>query len=259
MVSSRHIVKHIMTLLLFMKSNMLTVMIPIIRSLPTSAHHPNITHILDVITWIWLHLLKHDICNQMQDPEEDRKNKPDRPLPAGHITVQNAADVHWLLVPVCLIFSAMYGSKALTCSTCVEALNIWYNEFDGDKITFSKNILTAIIYVTFELGTTVTIGTIDKIGACALAFNLVMFATTLHTQNFKDEEGDQLTERHTLVTLFPTFACMSMLFGIPLWSFGLSRFWKVDLVCSVAFIAYGTIVRARFMVYRTPSAHKQCQ
>ncbi|KAG2039543.1 UbiA prenyltransferase family [Suillus americanus] len=256
--SGRRISGHIMTLFLFTKSDVLTVLIPTTLSAFAAAPHPNVTRLPDVIIWIWLHLLKHDIYNQIQDPEEDKKNKPHRPLPAGRITVQNAADVHWLLVPVCLMFSAMYGNKVLACSTGVEALSIWYNEFGGDKTGFSKNLLTAIAYGTFELGTMVVIGSnVDKIGACAVAFNSVVFATTLHAQDFKDEEGDRLTGRRTLVTLFPTLARMSVMIGIPLWSLCLCRTWKVDLVCSVALIVYGTIVGARFMIYRTASAHKQ--
>lgn len=31
----------------------------------------------------------------------------------------------------------------------------------------------------------------------------------------------------------------------------------MDLVCSVTFIAYGTVVGGRFMIYRTASADKQ--
>ncbi|KAG1786893.1 UbiA prenyltransferase family [Suillus plorans] len=256
--SGRRISGYIMTLFLFTKSDVFTVLIPITLSTFAAASHPDINHIPDIIMWIWLHLLKHDIYNQMLDPEEDQKNKPYRPLPAGHITAQNAADVHWLLVPVCLIFSAMYGIKAFACSACIEALSIWYNEFGGDKTGLSKNLLTAIAYTNFELGAMAVIGSsIDNIGACAVAFSSVVFATTLHAQDFKDEEGDRLTGRRTLVTLFPTFARMSMMIGTPLWSFYLSRLWKVDLVCSLAFVAYGTIVGARFVVYRTASAHKQ--
>lgn len=142
--SGRRINGHIMTLFLFTKSDVLTVLIPITLSAFAAAPHPIVTRIPDIIIWIWLHLLKHDIYNQMQDPEEDQKNKPYRPLPAGRITAQNAADVRWLLVPVCLVFSAMYGSKALACSACLEALSIWYNEFGGDKTGLSKNLLTAI-------------------------------------------------------------------------------------------------------------------
>ncbi|KAG2346492.1 hypothetical protein BDR05DRAFT_959404 [Suillus weaverae] len=256
--SGRRISGHIVTLFLFTKSDVLTVLIPITLSAFAAAPHPDVTRIPDIVIWIWLHLLKHDISNQMQNPEEDQKNKPYRPLPAGRITAQNAADVRWLLVPVCLIFSAMYGSKALACSACLEALSIWYNEFGGDKTGLSKNLLTAIAYAILELGATVVIGSnIDNVGARAVAFSSVVFATTLHAQDFKDEEGDRLAGRRTLVTLFPTFARMSMMIGVPLWSLYLCRLWKVDLICSVAFIAYGTIVGARFMVYRTASAHKE--
>lgn len=84
-----------------------------------------------------------------------------------------------------------------------------------------------------------------------------MFATTIHAQDFKDEEGDRSTGRRTLVTLFPTFSRVSMMISIPLWSLCLSRLWKLDYICSAAFIIYGMIVGARFVVYRTACAHKQ--
>ncbi|KAG1894188.1 UbiA prenyltransferase family [Suillus fuscotomentosus] len=256
--SGRRISRHIMTLFLFTKSDVLTVLIPITLSTFAAAPHPDVTRVPDIIIWIWLHLLKHDIYNQMQDPEEDRKNKPYRPLPAGLITAQNAADVRWLLLPVCLIFSAMYGIKALACSAFLEALSIWYNEFGGDETGLLKNLLTTIAYATLELGATAVIGSsIDSIWVHAVAFSSVVFATTIHAQDFKDEEGDRLAGRRTLVTLFPDFARTSMMIGIPLWSLCLSRLWKVDLVSSIAFIAYGTIIGARFMVYRTAGAHKQ--
>ncbi|KAG1837950.1 UbiA prenyltransferase family [Suillus tomentosus] len=256
--SGRRIRRHIMTLFLFTKSDVFTVLIPITLSTFAAASHPDINRIPHIIIWIWLHLLKHDIYNQMLDPEEDRKNKPHRPIPSGRINVQNAADVRWLLVPVCLVFSAMYGIKVLACSACLEALSIWYNEFGGDRTWLSKNLLTAIAYTILELGTTIVLGSsMDNILARAAAFNFVMFATTIHAQDFKDEEGDLLAGRRTLVTLFPTFARMSMTIGIPLWSLCLSRLWEVDIFCSLAFMAYGTIVGARFMVYRTASAHEQ--
>jgi 4-hydroxybenzoate polyprenyltransferase len=105
-----------------------------------------------------MHLLKFDISNQIQDPEEDKRNKPDRPLPAGRITVQNAEDVRWLLVPVCLLFSAKYGMQALASSICFEALSIWYNDFGGHKVGFSKNILTATGYMCMEVGATIVAG-----------------------------------------------------------------------------------------------------
>jgi len=124
-----------------------------------AAPHLHLARIPHTVIWIWLHLLKFDISNQIQDPEEDKRNKPDRPLPAGRITAQNAADLRWLLVPVCLLFSAKYGMQVLASSICFEALSIWYNDFGGNKDGLSKNILTATGYLCMEVGATIVAGT----------------------------------------------------------------------------------------------------
>ncbi|OAX33127.1 hypothetical protein K503DRAFT_700948 [Rhizopogon vinicolor AM-OR11-026] len=243
--SGHGISEHIVTLFLFTKSDILTGLIPLVHVFVLSvAPHPHLARIPETIIWIWMHILKHAISNQIQDPEEDKRNKPDRPLPAGRITVRNAAYVRWLLVPVSLVFSAKYGRLAVASSTCAEALSIWYNHFGGDRDWLSKNVLTAAGYICMEVGAIIVAGTtrIDNIGARAITFNCAVFATTVHAQDFKNEEGDRFTGRRTLVTLFPTFARMSMMVSIPLWSFYLSRLWKVDYICSAAFIMYGMIV-----------------
>jgi hypothetical protein len=48
-----------------------------------------------------------------------------------------------------------------------------------------------------------------------------------------------------------------MMVGIPFWSFCLSRLWKLDYMCSAAFIVYGIVVGARFVLYRSANADKQ--
>ncbi|KAJ8594953.1 hypothetical protein M405DRAFT_728919 [Rhizopogon salebrosus TDB-379] len=257
---SRRICELVVTLFLFTKSDVLTGLIPITLFVLAAAPHPHLARIPETIVWMWMHILKHDISNQIQDPEEDKMNKPDRPLPSGRISTQNAAYVRWTLVPICLAFSAKYGGQALASSACVEAISIWYNHFGGDKGWISKNLLTASGYICVEIGAIIVAGPnryIDSVGARAITFNCAVFATTIHAQDFKDEEGDRSTGRRTLVTLFPTFARTSMMIGIPLWSFCLSRLWKLDYMCSAAFIVYGIVVGARFVFYRSASADKQ--
>jgi 4-hydroxybenzoate polyprenyltransferase len=102
--------------------------------------------------------LQFNISNQIQDPEEDRKNKPSRPIPAGRISVDCAADMRWALTPVCLLLSWWYGIHALMASAVFATLTIWYNELHGDKMGFSKNLLTAILYGCLEVGGTVAAG-----------------------------------------------------------------------------------------------------
>ncbi|KAG2143598.1 hypothetical protein DEU56DRAFT_733051, partial [Suillus clintonianus] len=55
--------------------------------------------------------------------------------------------------------------------------------------------------------------------------------TTLYAQDFKDEEGDRLP-------IFPGATRFSMMFSIPLWSFGLSRICKIDSLSTTAFAIY---------------------
>jgi len=118
----------------------------------------NLSFALHAVFWIWLHLLQFNLANQIQDPEEDRKNKPSRPIPAGRISVDRAADLRWVLTPICLLLSWWHGAQALMASIMFAALTIWYNELHGDKMGFSKNLLTAILYGCLEVGGTVAAG-----------------------------------------------------------------------------------------------------
>ncbi|KAG1813598.1 UbiA prenyltransferase family-domain-containing protein [Suillus subaureus] len=254
------IARHIETVFLFTKNDVRTTLIPTIFAL-SAAHKYDPIHAWNAPLWIWLHLLQFNIANQIQDPEEDRKNKPSRPIPAGRISVDSAADMRWVMVPVCLMLSLWYGTQALLASTVFAVLTIWYNELHGDKMGLSKNVLTAILYGCLEVGGTVAAGSrnscIDKAGALAVALSSTAFATTLHAQDFKDEEGDRLTGRRTLPTIFPKAVRFSMMLGIPLWSFGLSHIWKLDSLSTTAFVAYGAYVGARFVMYDSVAADKQ--
>ncbi|KAG2356714.1 hypothetical protein BDR07DRAFT_1299769, partial [Suillus spraguei] len=63
--------------------------------------------------------------------------------------------------------------------------------------------------------------------------------TTRHAQGFKEEDGDCLADRRTLPTMVLKAARFSMMLCIPLWSFGLSRIWKLDALSTTAFVVYG--------------------
>ncbi|KAG2067725.1 hypothetical protein BDR04DRAFT_1120290 [Suillus decipiens] len=261
-VRSDSIARHFETVFLFTKNDIRTTLIPVTIFALSATPKFDTTHAWNAPLWIWFHLLQFNIANQIQDPEEDRKNKPSRPIPAGRISVDSAADMRWVMIPVCLMLSLWYGAQALLASTVFAVLTIWYNELHGDKMGLSKNVLTAILYGCLEVGGTVAAGShanacIDKAGALAVALSSTAFATTLHAQDFKDEVGDRLTGRRTLPTIFPKAARFSMMVGLPLWSLGLSRIWKLDALFTTAFVAYGAFVGTRFVMHDTVSADKQ--
>ncbi|KAG2097784.1 UbiA prenyltransferase family [Suillus cothurnatus] len=255
------IAHHLETVFLFTQNDVRTTLIPVTIFALSTVPKFDPAHAWHAPLWIWFHLLQWNLANQIQDPEEDRKNKPSRPIPAGRISVDSAADMRWVMVPVCLMLSLWYGTQALLASTVCAVFTIWYNELHGDKMGLSKNVLTAIVYGCAEVGGTVAAGSwnsgMDKVGALAVALSLMVFATTLHAQDFKDEEGDRLAGRCTLPIMFPKAARFSMMLGIPLWSFVLSHVWKLDALSTSAFVAYGAYVGARFVMYDTVGADKQ--
>ncbi|KIJ62347.1 hypothetical protein HYDPIDRAFT_30601 [Hydnomerulius pinastri MD-312] len=252
---------HVYTAFLFTRADIRTCLVPVTLFAVAAAPLCSTVHLLHSAFWIWLHLLQFNVANQIKAPEEDKVNKPSRPLPSGRITVYNATIFRWFLAPLCLAYSALYSVQLAFASLEMQLFTIWYNELDGDKKWFSKNLLTAIMYGCLELGGTLTAGCdctrVSETGKLAIQLTVAVFASTLHSQDFKDANGDRITGRRTLPILFPVGSRISIGLGIPVWSLFLCHLWDIDLLCSAAFIAYGCFVGARFMLYRTVADDKR--
>lgn len=106
--------------------------------------HPS--HVFHVVTWIWLHLLTCNIANQVKAPDEDKINKPFRPLPSGRTTEHHARILGWILVPVCLAVSAAYSTELFVASMELQVLTIMYSELHCDQGFLLKNSVTALMY-----------------------------------------------------------------------------------------------------------------
>ena len=234
-----------------------------------------------IVFWIWLHLLQFNVANQIIDPEEDGKNKSSRPIPSGQISVEHAIALRWVLVPICLALSAYYSATVFGVSFVLTLFIAFYNEFNAHWHWVSKNLITAVGYACFEIGSTLIAGSspsililselftdlllctgkdmsrLEPTAIAAIVTSLAVFASTLHAQDFKDVEGDRLIGRQTLPIAFPNFARTSMLIGLPLWSVCLSRVWGVDALCTSAFTAYAAIVGLRFMTCKTSQAARR--
>ena len=66
--------------------------------------------------------------------------------------------------------------------------------------------------------------------------------------------------RKTLPIVFPSLARASVMVALPLWSVCLTCLWKVDVICSAAFVAYAGLVGMRFMMLHDARAdRKSCQ
>lgn len=87
------------------------------------------------------------------DPEEDMKNKADRPIPAKRISLETAYMLRWALPVVCSLWSASYSKEVLYASIANCVLTYIYNEMGIAAGHWSgRNIVNALGYASFEWG-----------------------------------------------------------------------------------------------------------
>ncbi|KAI6015867.1 UbiA prenyltransferase family-domain-containing protein [Pisolithus microcarpus] len=243
------------TVFLFTQSDIRLALIPVTLFAVAAAPLSSPLRLIDTVLWIWLHSLQCDVANQIKALDEDRINKPSRPIPAGRITVHDATILRWALVPICLAFSALYGVQLTFVSLLMLLFTAWYNERDGDKEPLSKNVLTAIMYGCLEMGGTLVAARdhtqLSLTGQIATGLTVAVFSSTLHAQDFKDADGDRQTGRRTFPIAYPVISRIAIGLAIPLWSILLALMWELDILSATAFVAYGCFVGTRFMLYRS--------
>ncbi|KAF8551272.1 hypothetical protein OG21DRAFT_297790 [Imleria badia] len=252
---------HVRTLFLFTKADIRTALIPqtVFALAAAPVCHPS--HVLHAVLWIWLHLLTCNIANQVKAPDEDKINKPFRPLPSGRITEPHARTLRWILVPVCLAVSAAYSTELLFTSAGLQVLTVLYSEIRCDECFLLKNSLTALMYGCAGFGGALLAGCdrsqVPNTAQLAVQLSTAVFASTLHAQDFKDVSGDRLTGRCTLPIIFPFGSRLSVALGIPLWSICLSRVWRLDLLTATAFVLYSGYTGVRFLLHRSVDDDKR--
>ncbi|KAF9468341.1 UbiA prenyltransferase family [Collybia nuda] len=246
----------IVTLFLFTKSDIKTVIIPVGIFAIASAPLYSLNKIPGMFFWIWLHLLQFDTSNQTMDIEEDRHNKPDRPIPSNRLTIKNAIILRWALILTCLLFSASYNNEVACASVVIAAFTVIYNELGGHASHWAmRNILNAIILASFEWGSTLLAGAdsrqLTDTGILAVCISFGIFATTIQVQDFQDVQGDQKINRQTLPILFPAGSRYTPLVTILTWSVGLSFVWHLPTAVAAVFVALALFVGMRFLFRRT--------
>ena len=225
-----------------------------------------------VIFWTWLHILQFDVSNQCLSLEEDKRNKSDRPLPAGRISIQHAVILRWALLPLCLLVSVSYSHQVLYASIAMAAGTLIYNECHAHAAHWAiRNILNAVGYAIFETGATFVAGTVhyrpsvisvsfyagadrsrlDPVAVLAICLSTGIMASTYHVQDFKDVEGDRLIGRRTLPIVAPQHARKTVIGGLVAWSVALTLIWELDVLASAVLLLLGAVVGGRFLLCRS--------
>ncbi|KAK5993997.1 Diterpene cyclase eriG-like protein [Cladobotryum mycophilum] len=176
-----------------------------------------------IIIYNWSNLLSFDLANQ-RAPEsvaEDCINKPWRPLPMGKITSDQTRRAMLASVPLTLWLN--HGLGVWEQGVAIHIGTWLYNDLRGMDEIFVREVLISVAYAMFNSGSLqIALGpeaSISRNGIIWIAIISGLVLTTMQIQDLKDQEGDKLRGRNTIVLfLGDKVSRRSIAFFVCFWS-----------------------------------------
>ena len=189
-----------------------------------------------MLFWSRTNLLLFNLHNQRHRGAilEDRVNKPWRPLPSGRFTASEASYLMYAMYPMVLVSS--FSSGGLGPCLLEGFCCLWYNEWGGAETPILKNLLNAAGFVCFLAGPLeIAVGAESIINSTRASLWLIMIGmvifTTVHTQDFRDMEGDMLRNRLTVPRVIGDKPARYVVaISVILWSTLASVLWQVGIL-----------------------------
>ncbi len=98
-----------------------------------------------------------NVSNQARSYQEDKANRPWRPLPSGRISEPKAVVLRWTTVLICILLSFNYDQDLVPTTLCLVATTYIYDELGAASNMVGKALCTASGYASFEVGATTII------------------------------------------------------------------------------------------------------
>ncbi|KAJ8117306.1 hypothetical protein OPT61_g1462 [Boeremia exigua] len=226
--------------------------------LPTQGTISILSRIPQVSVWLWLVILQFCVQNQRSSDsvEEDRINKPWRPIPAGRMTSAQADKL--LAVASVLAAALSYQLNVMPIFLAYTFLITAYNDYGGgNKAGIVRNLFCGAGFSCYFSGALrIAIGMDTSMSYAAWKWAVILamgvLSTTIQTQEFRDEAGDKARGRRTLVTeLGRKPALWTVLIAVAFWTiytpFGFfSGNWKTALL---PMVCGGTLLAIAFQAY----------
>ncbi len=157
-----------------------------------------------MVAYFILYLYTYDLCNQITGVEEDRLNKPDRPIPSGLVTIQGAK-VRWYIVNVLYILAGLAIGNVWS-SLLWFVTSTMYSYGEWEKHWFTKNFVAMTLGVIVQgwASWSIASGNIwmaPKYATFVAVMSLYV-GTTTNFADLKDVEGDIEVGRKTLPILY---------------------------------------------------------
>lgn len=206
------------------------------------------------VAWVWMNLLVGCISNQSQpgSTEEDKLNKPWRPLAANRLSHSEARFLFYLSTVATLLLTSFIGGTKE--SMLVMALISLYNDFGMADAVISRNFINAAAYTMFGLGTATVLThglpcSLTTQGYLWLAILAAVIMTTVHCQDLPDQEGDQLKGRRTVPLILGDDVARYLVAGPMIaWTIFALGFWGTKFAGSVMVFAIAGVVVKRLMI-----------
>ncbi|KAF7330606.1 UbiA prenyltransferase [Mycena sanguinolenta] len=168
-----------------------------LRSLDSASTRLVVESIAHSLAYFALFVYAFNLANQITGVDEDRINKPDRPLPSGLVTVRGAY-IRWYAITLFhLAISATWGVLPWTIPWVL--INIHVNFYGGDKHWFTKNLIFLSVgsfcqlQAAWGLVAPITLRETRWAGMLSCMLGIVM-----NLQDLRDVEGDRIAGRQTL-------------------------------------------------------------
>jgi len=254
---------HLRTAYLFVRSDIKTILIPVSGfAFMVSDHDISPARAILVPIWVLTHLFLIDIDNQSLSFEEDKLNKPWRPLPSERIKASTAKFISKALNLICLLVSWLIGGRELMIISAMFCGLVYsYDHLLLNGHYFWKNIINGFGYAVLEMGaTTVLNGSVPRQPNIILALVLswAVICTTVHVQDLADIEGDRLMGRQTVaIYLGQNVTRTSIAIFLFLWSLILPRIWGVNPNVGVLYISLGIFLGIHIFFLRQKTSDER--
>lgn len=179
---------------------------------------------ITVFAWLWIVILQFCVQNQRSSSSvaEDKINKPWRPIPSGRMTSEQA---NTLLAGVSIFAGLLsYYLDVLPIFVVYVCLITGYNDLGGGNNSgIVRNLFCGAGFSCYFAGAlSIALGP-HALSAAAWQWTLTVtfgiLATTIQTQEFRDEVGDKARGRRTLVTeLGREYAFWTVFATVAFWS-----------------------------------------
>ncbi|KAF9265670.1 hypothetical protein L218DRAFT_1020783 [Marasmius fiardii PR-910] len=257
----RYTTYHLYTLLLFTWTDFKTIVLPVTVFACASAPLYSITRLFQAGGWIWLHLLLCNVSNQARSSLEDQVNRSWRPLPSQRLTEDQCFFLRWISVATCLFVSwTCFGTDVLYATCSLLITTVLYDEHGLSQHYIGKNLCAIGGYVSFQIGATKIVGCtrqLDSIAWSAICISGILIFTTIHAQDFADEEGDRACGRITFPIYMPEFSRQFTFMVIFLWSLFLSWSYSLGLLSSVFLVMLGYYSGYRYYRWRNRDSDRK--